>query len=107
MFRKKNHRHDAYWVRIPATNGPMAEPVSPKKSSVRMIITPDMATTTHHFRVASSPPVRACGAAGTGLVTGREATGSASRAGGHEPLEALRHEVLLRRSDRVFLEQGS
>ena len=34
MLRKKNHRHDAYWVRIPATNGPMAEPARPTPDQI-------------------------------------------------------------------------
>ena len=33
---KKNSRHDTAWVRTPATNGPMAEPVAPMPDQMPM-----------------------------------------------------------------------
>ena len=34
MLRKKNHRHDAYSVSKPATNGPSADPIRPTPDQI-------------------------------------------------------------------------
>src|SRR5581483_10533760 len=72
--------------------------VRPKKSSVRMIITPDMATTTHHLRAA--PVVVSCP-----TVTDGQGTGWRSPAGGHELPDAALQELLLALGEVGLLEQ--